>query len=124
MVDTCRTVLLIDDEPMILDLGARIIQRLGHHAIAVSTCESAYQVAAENSPAIDLVILDYGVAAPDGEKVLERLKEVNARLKILITSGFCESGPIADLLKKEGCDFIQKPFTTAELANKLNYMLS
>jgi DNA-binding response OmpR family regulator len=124
MGEGCHTVLLVDDEEMILDLGARIIQRSGHHVFTVPSCDTAYQVAAENGESIDLVILDYGVFAPDGKRVLKRLKEFNAGLKILITSGFCEFGPISDLLKEEGCDFIQKPFTAAELTNKINWMLS
>ena len=124
MAERCHTVLLVDDEEMILDLGARIIERLGHHVLAVHSCDTAYQVAEKNGEAIDLAILDYGVVAPDGETVLKRLREFNAGLKILIISGFCASGPISELLQEQGCDFIQKPFTTAELTNKVNEMLS
>lgn len=124
MAERCHTVMLVDDEEMILDLGARIIQRLGHQVLTVPSCDTAYQVAAENGDSIDLVILDYGVVAPHGEAALKRFKEFNAGLKILITSGYCESGPISNLLKEEGCGFIQKPFTTAELTSKINGMLS
>jgi two-component system, cell cycle sensor histidine kinase and response regulator CckA len=124
MVDKCCTVLLADNEQMILDFGSRIIQRIGHRVLTVPSSELAYRIAEENWEAIDLVILDYCSAASNGEKVLKRFKEVNEDLKILITSGYCEFGPISNLLKEQGFDFIQKPFTAAELTDKVNWMLS
>jgi two-component system, cell cycle sensor histidine kinase and response regulator CckA len=123
-VNRCCTVLLVDNEEMILDFGGRIIQGLGHRVRTVPSLDLAYRVAEEDGGAIDLVILDYCRAASNGEKVLKRFKEINDDLKILITSGFCEFDPISNLLKEQGFDFIQKPFTETELANKVNWMLS
>ncbi|HSO62575.1 MAG TPA: response regulator [Desulfobacterales bacterium] len=124
MVDRYCTVLLVDNEEMILDFGGRIIQRLGHRVLTAPSCELAYRIAEENGEAIDLVILDYCNAASNGEKVLKRFKEVNDDLKIMITSGYCEFAPVSSLLKEQGFDFIQKPFTAAELTDKVNWMLS
>jgi two-component system cell cycle sensor histidine kinase/response regulator CckA len=124
MVDRCCTVLLVDNEEMILDFGGRTIQRLGHRVLTVPSSELAYRIAEENGGTIDLVILDYCNAASNGEKVLKRFKEVNDDLKILITSGYCEFSPVSNLLKEQGFDFIQKPFTAAELTDKVNWMLS
>jgi two-component system, cell cycle sensor histidine kinase and response regulator CckA len=124
MVDRCCTVLLVDNEEMILDFGGRIIQRLGHRVLPAPSCELAYRIAEENGGAIDLVILDYCNSASNGEKVLKRFKEVNDDLKIMITSGYCEFAPVSSLLKEHGFDFIQKPFTAVELTDKVNWMLS
>ena len=124
MVDRCRTVLLVDNAEMILDFGGRAIQGLGHRVLTVPSCDLAYRIAEENGGAIDLVILDYCSAASNGGKVLKRFKEANDDLRILITSGYCEFGPVSNLLKEQGFDFIQKPFTAAELTDKVNWMLS
>ncbi len=54
MVDRCCTVLLVDNEEMILDFGGRTIQRLGHRVLTVPSCELAYRIAEENRRTIEL----------------------------------------------------------------------
>jgi DNA-binding NtrC family response regulator len=52
------------------------------------------------------------------ETVSKHLNQIDPDMKIMLTTGYCEFGPISDLIKEEGYEFIQKPFNGAQLDEK------
>ena len=102
MVNRSRKILLVDDEDMVLDISGIMLKRLGYNVLTADSCELAYRIVEEQQGTIDLAILDYGMAGSNGQSVPQHLKQLDPGLKILISSGHDEHGPISNLLKEIG----------------------
>jgi len=122
MATKSPTILVVDDEEVVLDICRLLLQRMGYNVLGANNSGDAYQIAKENKGAIAAAILDYSLPSMKDESVPKRLNEIDPTLKILLTSGYCESGPISDLVKEN--EFIQKPFNRAQLDEKLKTVLS
>ena len=78
----------------------------------------------ENKESIDLVILDMIMPDMGGGEAYDRIKEINPRVKVLLSSGYSIDGQATEIMKR-GCDgFIQKPFKADELSEKLKKILA
>lgn len=124
MVNGSRMILLVDDEDMVLDISSAMLKRLSYSVLTADSCELAHRIVEEQKGTIDLAILDYGMKGSNGQSVPQHLKELDPDLRILISSGYDESGPISDLLKEMGANFLQKPFSLAQLKEKISAALS
>ncbi len=119
-----ETVLIVDDEELVLEVGAGMLERLGYNVHKANSGREAIDLYKENSTAIDLVILDMIMPQLGGGQVYDRLKETNPHVKVLLSSGYSVEGQASDILKR-GCDgFIQKPFTIEELSQKVREILA
>jgi PAS domain S-box-containing protein len=117
------TILLVDDNPHIVDVGKRMLQRMGFTVFAAKSGEEASQILEENKDKIDLIILDIIMPGLDGGKTYDLLKKINPGIKVLLSSGYGMKEKAEELMKK-GCDaFIQKPFGMNELSMKVNKLL-
>ncbi len=118
-----ETVLLIDDEEMILDVSARMLEKMGYQVIVASGGEVGVQTYAQNKDSIDLVILDMIMPDLGGRDTFEMLTGINPFVKILLSSGYSLDGQAKELLAR-GCQgFIQKPFTMKALSEKIREIL-
>jgi two-component system cell cycle sensor histidine kinase/response regulator CckA len=109
---------------MILDISGIMLKRLGYNVFKADSCELAYRIVEEQQGTIDLAILDYGMEGSNGQSVPQHLKRLDPDLKILISSGYDEPGPISNLLKEIGGCFLQKPFSLTQLKEKISVSLS
>jgi CheY-like chemotaxis protein len=113
------TVLLVDDEPMILDVGQRMLERLGYSVLTAASGKEALEVFGRHKDAVQLVILDMVMPRMGGRDTFYRLRELRADVKVLLSSGYSADSGAAELLG-EGCaGFIQKPFSLQALSQKL-----
>jgi two-component system cell cycle sensor histidine kinase/response regulator CckA len=118
-----ETLLLVDDEEMILDVGRDILEILGYEVLAASSGQEALGVYQENRSRIDMVILDMVMPGMDGRETYQGLKEMNPEIKVLLSSGYSINGQAAEIIKM-GCDgFIQKPFNIGGLSAKIRKIL-
>ncbi|BBO77285.1 hypothetical protein DSCW_47020 [Desulfosarcina widdelii] len=117
------TVLLVDDESMVLDVGEKLLKKIGYTVLTASSGESALDIYAQNADRIDLVILDIIMPQMDGGEVFDRLKTINPDVAVLLASGYSIDGQ-AESIMARGCrSFIQKPFTIVELSKRLREVL-
>ncbi|MFZ0241994.1 MAG: PAS domain S-box protein [Desulfobacterales bacterium] len=117
------TILLVDDEKMILAVGSQMLQRLGYEVLAASGGREALQICKRHRDRIGLVILDYIMPDLGGKETCALLKAVNPALKVLLSSGYALDGK-AGAIAKYGCDgFIQKPFDLNTLSQKIVCLL-
>jgi len=117
------TILLVDDEEMVLDVSVKMLKKMGYTALAVQSGKEAVDVFKENKDKIDLVILDMIMPDIGGGEVYDRIKAINPGVKVLLSSGYSIGGQATEIMKR-GCDgFIQKPFKANELAGKLKEIL-
>jgi CheY-like chemotaxis protein len=118
-----ETVLLIDDDEMVADVGEQILKNFGYGVVKATSGNSAIEVYRENQHRIDMVILDLILPDMGGGDTYDRLKEINPSIKVLLASGYDIDHQARDLLER-GCDgFIQKPFNMDELLEKTREIL-
>jgi CheY-like chemotaxis protein len=114
-----ETVLLVDDEDMIIDVGQDILELLGYEVLPVMGGEEAVEFYEKNQDKIDMVILDMIMPDMGGGQTYDRLKEINPDIKVLLSSGYSINGQATEILER-GCDgFIQKPFNIMDLSQKI-----
>jgi CheY-like chemotaxis protein len=115
-----KTVLLVDDEPMILDVGKKMLEKMSHEVFAANSGKEAIEVLKREKDRIDLVVLDMIMPEMGGKETFERVREIKPDIKILISSGYSQGEHTSEILERGGSGFIQKPFTMMELAQKIN----
>ena len=114
-----ETILLVDDEAMIIDVGRAILQKLGYRVIVALNGREAIQMVARRSGDIQLVILDLVMPGMDGGKTFDRIREICPQLPVILSSGYAIDGQASEILRR-GCNgFIQKPFDVVALSRKV-----
>jgi CheY-like chemotaxis protein len=118
-----ETILLVEDEPMVLDLSRRLLERLGYRVLTASTPQQALATAAEHAGAIDLLFTDVVMPLMSGPDLATQLVGLYPRMHCLFASGhFAQDSQVEDIVGP-GKHFLQKPFSTSELAVKVREAL-
>jgi len=118
-----ETILLVDDEEMIVEIGEEILKKLGYTALSARSGQESLKIYQENRDTIGLIILDMIMPGMSGKETYEALKALNSRVKILLSSGYSMKDQTTRILEN-GCDgFIQKPFSINDLSRKLREIL-
>ena len=119
MIKGTGTILLIDDEKMILEVGCELLEELGYTVLCALSGPEALDIFQKNSDKIDLVIMDMIMPGMGGGETFDRLRKINPEVKVLLSSGYSVNGQATKILRR-GCDgFIQKPFNLNQLAEKI-----
>jgi two-component system cell cycle sensor histidine kinase/response regulator CckA len=117
------TILLVDDEPMIIDVGKQMLEKVGYDVITAKSGREAVQIFSKHSEHIHLVILDMIMPGMDGSKTFDQLRDINPSIPVLLSSGYSLNGRANKIIKK-GCNgFIQKPFPIEQLSEKIKQIL-
>lgn len=118
-----ESVLLVDDEEMVLDIGERVLEKLGYEVLSATSGIEALKLYEKNQDKIDMVLLDMVMPGMGGGETYDRMREINSNIKVLLASGYSIDGKAKEILER-GCDgFIQKPFSIEELSNKIREIL-
>ena len=118
-----ETILLVDDEDIIIDVGKELLRQMGHTVFVAKSGEASIELYEANKDEIDMVILDMIMPEMGGGEIYEKLREVNPDVKVLLSSGYSLDGKATDILER-GCNgFIQKPFNMRELSQKIREIL-
>ena len=118
-----ETIVVVDDEQMILDVGKAMLEKLGYHVIAVNGGARAIEIIKNEVDNIHLVILDLIMPGLDGGKTFDLIREIKTDLPVILSSGYSLNGQAKEIMQR-GCNgFIQKPFNIAELSQKVRKVL-
>ena len=118
------SVLLVDDEDMIVDVGQELLETLGYDVFVARNGKEAIEVCREKKDGIDLVLLDMIMPEMSGGETYDRLKAINPEIKVLLSSGYSINGEATEILER-GCNgFIQKPFSIKELYRQIRKILT
>ncbi len=118
-----ETILLVDDEEMIIDVGRGLLGELGYTVVAAKSGLEALDIYRLNRDRIDLVIMDMIMPGMGGGETFDRLKKINPNVKVLLSSGYSINGQASKIMER-GCDgFIQKPFNIKQLSAKIREIL-
>jgi len=123
MIKGTGTVLFIDDESMILDVGSSILKSLGYEVITAKEGMEGIALFKEHSDTIDLVILDMVMPGMTGGEVFDQLKLLNSGVKVLLASGYSLEGQASEIMARGCRGFIQKPFGIESLSHSIREIL-
>ena len=118
------TILIVDDEDLVLGTGSKILEKLGYTVLEATGGMEAVEIYKENKEDVDLVILDMVMPGMGGGKVFDTIKEINPEVRVLLSSGYSIDGQAAEILQRGCDDFIQKPFSINKLSEKVNEFLA
>ena len=122
-VEGRETVLLVDDEDMIIDVGTRMLKKLGYVVLTARDGKEAIDIFKQQQDKIDLIVLDMIMPQMGGGETYDRIKEIKPDVKVLLSSGFSINGQASEILNR-GCNgFIQKPFNLQNLSQNLRAIL-
>ena len=117
------TLLIVDDEEMVLDVGVNMLERLGYNVLKAHNGTEAVDIFKTHNDKIKMVILDIIMPDMGGGTVYEKMKSVNPEVKVLLSSGYSVDGQAIELLERGCAGFLQKPFTLEELSKKIGQIL-
>ncbi len=118
-----ETILIVDDEEIVLDVGIEILKTLGYRVLSASSGEEAIEVYRDRRDEIAMVILDMIMPGMSGGKVFDEIRALNPDVKVLLASGYSMNGQAAAILERGCRGFIQKPYTIKALSEKLRDIL-
>jgi PAS domain S-box-containing protein len=123
LIKGSETVLLVDDEEMIIDVGQAMLEKLGYRVFAAQSGQRAVEAVTEMGKEIDLVILDMIMPGMDGGKTFDRIREIQPEIPVILSSGYAINGQAAEIMRR-GCNgFIQKPFNISEFSKQVRKIL-
>jgi two-component system cell cycle sensor histidine kinase/response regulator CckA len=118
-----ETVLIVEDEAAILCLARLMLEELGYTVLTAGSPGEAIRLAAEGRAEIHLVITDVVMPEMNGRELVERIGKSRPRLKYLFMSGYMANIISQHGVLDEGVQFIQKPFSSNDLARKVREAL-
>jgi two-component system, cell cycle sensor histidine kinase and response regulator CckA len=107
----------VDDEPALLDLLKRYLERIGYTVDACSGAESALETFGADPSRYSLVLTDLTLEGVSGEEMIERMRAMNPSLRAIVSSGYPYQPRSRDVL------FLQKPYIPKMLADAIVRML-
>lgn len=106
-------LLLVDDDPFILEGIGEDLERNGYHVTRASNGETAVELLESNR--FDLVITDLIMDSTDGIQVLKKTKELNSDVQVIILTGFGDIDAAIQALRSQADDFLLKPCESQEM---------
>jgi CheY-like chemotaxis protein len=110
------SILVIDDEKPVLDLVRSVLEGLGHRVLSTHDVDEGPAIYEECRKTIDIVVLDLVMPKMSGQQVLERIRQRDEDIPVVLTSGYA-GDTLAELLKHSNVRFLQKPYGRDDLAS-------
>ncbi|MET0410115.1 MAG: ATP-binding protein [Polyangiaceae bacterium] len=118
-----ETILLVEDEPLVLDLAHRTLQALGYNVLPCAGPDDALRTFAEYQSRIALLVTDLVMPRMNGKELAGRFTALSPSVAVLFSSGHGES-VLSELgVRDDGLHFIAKPYRPGELAAKVRGLL-
>ena len=118
-----KTLLLVDDEDVIIRVAMKMIARLGYEGLMARNGQEAIELYQTHPTRISLVVLDMVMPKLDGPETFNELKKIDPNVKVLITSGYGITDKVKKMLTQGAEGFIQKPFDLDQLSQAIGKIL-
>ncbi len=113
------TVLLVDDEEVVRNMAETALERQGYEVLLAASGPAAIERFRVSADRIRLVILDLGMPGMGGSDILPLLRERRPDVEVVVSSGYTEAEAMRAFQGLRVSGFIQKPYTAAQLAEKV-----
>ncbi|MGA2330164.1 MAG: PAS domain S-box protein [Syntrophales bacterium] len=117
------TILLVDDEDVIIDVGSEILEVLGYKVSVARSGREAIEKYKEMQNEIDMVILDMIMPEMDGGETFNALKSIDPGIKVILSSGYSADARSTRMMEQGCYGFIQKPYSVNTLSQKVREVL-
>ncbi len=109
------TILLVEDDDLVRDVTKRMMERSGYSVLTTANGIEALNLYVEEKDGISLVILDLIMPEMGGKQCLEKLREIDPNVKILVTSGYCVDGVVKEVTESGARGFVCKPYNSEQM---------
>ena len=114
-----ETVLVVDDEDILLTMAETILSEYGYRVLTANSAQKALAMLSRDDAHVDLVVTDLVMPTMSGRELVERIHQLSPKIRVL-----CASGCVLPPDQKIGLLFLQKPYTSHELLNKVRQALA
>ncbi len=118
-----ETILLTEDEEALRVLARKMLSSCGYTVLESSSAFEALEIA-RSEVNIDLLLTDVVMPEMSGSELAAKIQEIRPEMRVLFMSGYTDDVVIRHGMLKEGCTFLQKPFTANSLARKVREALA
>lgn len=118
-----KTVAVVDDDPMMLDVLSRILQRENFELLLASSGQEIIQKLSEHAGEVDLLVTDYAMPEMQGRELAEHVRNQFPSVKVLYQTGFSDMLFENRMELEEGAAFLEKPFTARGLREAARLVL-
>ncbi len=123
LVKGSETILLVDDEKIIIDAAKAMLEKLGYRVMVAKNGWQAIDAVLKNEKEVDLVILDLIMPEIDGGTTFDHIREIQPAMPVILASGYGMNEQVRGILQR-GCNaFIQKPFNISKLSQNIRNVL-
>lgn len=124
MQSRAETILLAEDEPLVRAMVVAVLRDQGYNVLETTNGAEALQVAQEHATAeIQLLLSDIVMPRMNGIELARRFREMFPDNRILLMSGYADEPDLRQALPDPTIEFLPKPFTPQELAEKVREVL-
>jgi signal transduction histidine kinase/ActR/RegA family two-component response regulator len=114
-----RTVLVVEDYGRVRDLATKVLARRGYSVLTASSGEEALAICRDHDGPIDVLVTDVVMAGMTGPELAKRVAAMRDGIAILFMSGYAGEALAPDMAQGPGVGFLGKPFTPADLVEKV-----
>ncbi len=118
-----ETILIVDDEVFVRDLGVQILSKFGYNVITASDGETALEMYFNGNEKISLVILDLIMPGMGGKKCLDEFLKRDTDVKVVIASGYSPDGDAKSAMDSGAKGFIQKPYNVKNMLREIREVI-
>lgn len=118
-----KTVVVVDDDPMMLDVLSRILQRENFELLMASGGPEIIQKLTDYSGTVDLLVTDYAMPDMQGRELADHVRQRFPAVKVLYQTGFSDMLFEDRMELEEGAAFLEKPFTARGLREAARLVL-
>jgi CheY-like chemotaxis protein len=123
MAKESETVLLVDDEEIVIGVGRQMLEKLGYSVLTATSGKEALSIYRDHQDKIGLVVLDMIMPGMGAGDTYDELQAIDPSIKVLLSSGYGVDQQTSEILQRGCKGFIQKPFNMQVLSEKIKEIL-
>ncbi len=117
-------ILIVDDDELLCKVTSRMLQKMGFSVLVASDGRAGVELYSENLNEIDCILLDLTMPNMNGEEALRRIRALKSTVRVVLMSGYDEKEAISRFGNNGAIDFLQKPYNSKELHEKIKKALN
>jgi PAS domain S-box-containing protein len=121
--DSARTIMLVEDEEMLRELGVMMMEAGGYRVLAARDGVEALEIFESRADEIGLVLCDLGLPRLGGRDVVLRMKEIKPDVRTIVASGYLDPVVRSEMLRAGVLDTVQKPYDFREMLEKIRSLI-
>lgn len=118
-----ETILLVDDDDVVLDVNREILESQGYAVITARSGKEALEIYRQRRDEIALVLLDMVMPGINGEETFSLLKRIDPAVRVILASGYSTNDQIRYMMRNGCRAFLQKPYGNLELTMKVREVI-